>query len=163
MTAKEGLMKTKIISAILISCTLTLFACAVNEVQKSVDNKLSKEQSISTRQDLRTESQNLILSNSTLTKEQKDQLFALKESVTKRIGEYRDQSLKLQSLLIKEVVGPSYNKDEVKLIKKRIRNVESERVETIFEAVDKANDIIGRTTQGKEQLINDYLIDRHLY
>ena len=60
--------------------------------------------------------------------------------------ELTEQSLKLRSLMIKEIASANDNSDEIQLIKERLRKNEDKRLTVLFKAADDATGIVGKDT-----------------
>lgn len=123
----------------------TLIAVGCTSLDKQVDQKLKDVQPTQSREDLNREAMQDIAKATELSSEQRAQLVTLREKVRNDITSLQNDSLKLRALLIQEVLTPGYNSDEVEVIKNRMKHIEQRRLTVLFEWVDQANRIIGRT------------------
>lgn len=136
--------------------TLLLQGCAHGPDQR-IDDKLSQEGAVKDRAQLRTETSEVIRTAPGLTDDQRSKLTDLSNTTRTQIDDISQQTLKLRALLVQEVVSSNYNADEVAGIKKRIRKLEAKRITAIFDAVDKANTILGRQAQTNQHIVREFL------
>lgn len=144
----------------LVPLALGILAAAgcAHSTNQSLDSKASAESKVATPAELRTEVGLLIESDPNLTPEQKASLQELHASHTAKIDAIEKQSLELKALLVKDLLPQSYNPAEVKDIKNRLRKVEDNRLSALFEAVDKANAIIGlKGSSGNPKMMRAFL------
>jgi hypothetical protein len=148
-------MKQKIlVILVFLMSSMALQGCAHRELSSKIDREVSQESAIKSHSDLRSETSQLIDSSPNLTAEQRLQLSALAKSVRTRSDLLWSESLKLRSVLIKDLLAADYDEDEVELIKRRIKSVESQRLSVTFDAIEKAKLILG-----KEAVANAHLFD----
>jgi ABC-type branched-subunit amino acid transport system ATPase component len=162
MESMKNFMLTQKLSrrgASLFSALVVLSAlgsgCAHNAVEKSVDQKLTTEEP-KNRAALAEEAKRSIETAPGLTDEQRKKLTELRASVRTELDSLAGQSAKLRSLLIQDVLASQENPDEVKVVKKRLKSVENKRLAVIFDAVDKANSILGREARANAGLFDDF-------
>lgn len=148
-------MKLIFVSALCSVC-ISVVGCAHNSVERGLATKMSEEAPVSGTQELRSDVGTLI-ENAKLTASQKSQLKALQLTSSKQSQSFRDESLKLRSILIKDLFSKNYNESEATLIQNKIEKVEHKRLALMFETIDKANGILGRETNAQE---NERLMDR---
>ena len=72
------------------------------------------------------------------------------------------KSLELRSVLLKDILSTNYNHKEVGLIKNRMKKLEEKRLTMIFDALDKANVIMGRQASENHLLMQELLRERNL-
>lgn len=142
---------------VVVAGLLLMQGCASNEVEQRLDEKLAQETQIKHRDDLRAESKNLIDSAQGLTAGQKTELTQLRKATTAEMDKITNDSLRLRSILIKDIMSPNYNAKEVDLIKRRLQDVEDKRVDLMMDAADKANKIMGHEAEQNEKLIRDFV------
>jgi hypothetical protein len=153
-------MKTNRLSLLIPALALvTLQACS-HAPQRQLDEKLSAEQPVKNTAELSTEAGAVIQASTTITADQKAMLLSLCDTTRARLAELRTESLKLRAVLIRDVVAAKYDAKEVTLIKKRIKNVEDQRLTVTFDAVDAANRILGREVADRTRLMEDLFIPR---
>lgn len=152
----------KLISvATIVSVAFLLMSCAQSRVAKDLDSKFHTEPRVAGSQELQFDV-DVLIANSSLQPEQKTQLRELQVETSVKLQALRQESLKMRSILIKDMFSSGYNKPEVKLLKKKIRNLEGQQVTLIFSTIDKANVIFGRAPnmEENERLMNRLLL-RH--
>lgn len=137
-------MKTKLTLTYLIIPTL-LLGCA-HSTNKQIDEKISQENQVQRTSDLRAEAAKQLQAAPGLTDSQRENLSSLQSVTSQRLRDLQSEGLKLRSILIKDVLSTNYNAKEVSQLKKRIQKVEGQRLDTLFSAIDNANDILGRST-----------------
>ncbi len=142
----------------LVVSTLSLLitnGCTSKFVEKELNQKVSQEKSIRSQTDLTNESDRVLNMDDQLTTSQKQQLKALKDETRILSAEQNAESLKLRSVLMKDLLATNYNRPEVLLIKNKLKNVESKKVEILFSAVEKANIILGREIYKHERYLRE--------
>ena len=100
---------------------LMFLACAPGAINKHIDREMSEETEIRSRNDLRTETAELIRTAPGLSDQQRTKLTELAETTRVQLDEIQKQTLQLRSVLIKNVITVDYKEDEVAVIKQRIR------------------------------------------
>lgn len=149
---KKYLTATALISALSFSQ-----GCAHNALEKHIDDEVAQESAISTHTELRTEANQLIQTAPGLSTKQKALLSSLREVTLSQSDALWEQSLKLRSVLIKDLITTQYNEDEVELIKTRIKDLENRRLSLLFNSVEQANLIMGHDTIANRQIANSFL------
>ncbi|MGE0615041.1 MAG: hypothetical protein AB7P04_05345 [Bacteriovoracia bacterium] len=92
-----------------------------------------------------------------LTDEQRVRLNDLRISTRNELQRLRDESVKLRSALIKDIVSTTYNAKEIDLIKDRLRWNSNQRLSTIFKAIDQTNTILERKHPENLRAMRDLL------
>ena len=140
------------LSLIIITiCGATVTGCASNKLDQELDAKLANEGEIRSRRDLQAQATQLIESEPALDSDRKVKLMNLKDSTRTQIDELTETSLKLRSLMIKEIASTQDNSDEIQLIKERLRKNEDKRLTVLFKAVDEATGIVGKESFQEKQ------------
>lgn len=151
----------KMIGWILV--TLTLNGCASDGVGRRLDQKLSQEPVTLSRSDVHTSVTQWINDSNTLNADQKTRLASLRESIVSQEEVLQHKSLKLRSLLIKQLFSDRYDSDEIEVIQNRIKSTEGERLSLLFKAVKQANVILGRypsrTERQSEEFYNEIMLE----
>lgn len=132
--------------------------CAEKEIEKNIAAKEAQEPSNMHTSDLRKEAEDLI-DKSHLSDLQKRRLKELRASAIQQFNSLNDESLRLRSVLIKDVLSPKYSKMEVMYVQDQLRKNEDARLSVILDTVDKANGILGRETNQDE---SERLMDQML-
>jgi hypothetical protein len=155
---KKGISmsRMKIRGALFLSMALS--GCASN-ASKSVDGKVSQENGIQSRKELQAEARNLIEKDTELTADQKSRLSILSSSLTQQLDAMNLESVKLRSVLVKEVLSPDYKISEVEVIKGRMRGLESRRVGLMFSGIEQANLILGRGPPENRRVLSAFIND----
>jgi hypothetical protein len=122
-------------------------ACASTR-NPELDEKVSQESAITSSKDLTSQITQELDADSEISPEQRDQLKALHLGHTAKLAGLSKEMLALRAVLVKDLLSTPYNEEEVNSIKSRIRKNASARVTAMFDAVDKANAILGRAAGG---------------
>jgi|GEM_PF-1861267 len=133
--------------------------CAHRKIENALDEKIANE-TPKNRAEIQNEAKRAIDSAPGLSEDQKSRLNALRVSVRGKLDLASSQSAKLRSILIQDVLSKDGIPDEVNAIQKRIRRVEEGRLTVIFDAVARANEILGREAKGRVSLMEDFLGSR---
>ena len=134
---------------------LSLLQGCASTTQKKLDEKLSMEKEVPTQAELSKEAGQLIEKAPGLSAEQRAKLASVRDKLQREITAMRDESLKLRSILLKDVISANYDQDEVNLIKQRLESVEKKRLSTIFDSIREANAILGHQAPEHERIIRD--------
>ncbi len=148
----------KKINALVVSTLSLLIAngCTSKSIEKELNQKMAQESSIHNQADLTNESDRLLNMDEQLTLVQKQQLKDLKNQTRMLSAEQNSESLKLRSVLMKDLLAANFNRSEVILIKNKLKKVESKKVEILFGAIEKANVILGREVYKHERYMREY-------
>jgi hypothetical protein len=153
-------MKNYYYEVVLLMAVFFIQACATTGgLEKRLDEKLSQENDLKTTGDLNTQASQIIQSATDLNTEQKEKLKSLRTTTQSKISEISLQTLKLRSILIKDLVETQYDEDEVDLIKERIHNLDRERTTVLFKAIEQANEIVGRQAQSRAAIMHDFWLE----
>ena len=123
---------------------LSLFSCVQAQVARNLDQKIQKNTLTRSGVDLELKAESAIRSNQNLSEEQRSRLLDLQQSSQVRLDRTEEKSLKLREQLITDMNEPRYNKKEVALIRKRLVQVEKQRVDLVLVTLDEANAIMDR-------------------
>lgn len=141
--------------------TMGILSCANKSTEKNLETKVSQEPNVEGTSELRTTTA-ILIENSKFSPDKKTQLQSLHLKASAEMQAYREELLKLRSILIKDVFSNNYNKSEVALIQKKIRNLEDKRLALMFKTIDTANGILGRENRAQEELrLMDRMIGEH--
>src|SRR5690242_6598167 len=102
---------------VLTGSLIALQGCAHSSAERRLDDKLSHEMALESRQQLGSETETLIETAPGLTDSQRQRLLSLRESLRAQSGRMREESLKLRLVLAKALVSQDYDAGEVELIK----------------------------------------------
>lgn len=118
-------------------------SCAHDDVSRRLDEKIAHENGVKSKRDLRTEVGKVIEQTPGLSPEQKGEIRSIRDGAHGDLEKLRLESLKLRSVLVKDIISADYDSPEVDLIKKRLQEVEDERLSTLFRAVRRTNVALG--------------------
>jgi hypothetical protein len=150
------MLKMKIVLVTLL--VLPLVGCASN-ASKNVDDKIWQENGVGSRKDLQEESFRLIHDEPGLSPGQRDRLALLSSTMTQKLDVINLESVRLRSVLMKEVLAPDYKPNEVEVIKTRISGLEARRISTMFNGIEEANSILGRTPVENRRVLRAFITD----
>jgi hypothetical protein len=142
----------------LVLCVMSFSGCAHGLVEKQLDEKIAREETVNKRSDLRAESDRLIETAPGLSEEQRKMLRALRDSTRIQSDELREKSLRLRAVLIKDLLSPRYSSDELDLVKAKMKDVEQENLHVFFSSVRQANTILGRWRPQKDEAFYDQMM-----
>lgn len=131
------------------------FAGCAHKAETKLENKISQEAPI-TDSSLSADAKKLIDSAPGLTDGQRSRLTTLREETQKSVSGLEERSLKLRSILYKDLAAAKFDRKEVDMIKNRIKGVEKKKVSILLEAVEKANSILGNEALQSEKNLNDF-------
>lgn len=137
--------------------------CAHTSENKKVDQEVAKSP-VKSNQELRQEADKELKTSPGLNEEQRKELMALRDSTREQMDKMRLQSLKLRSVLISTVISPNYDADEVSTVEEKMKDVENKRLSVLFDAVEQANKIMGRTTSSTEsnrRIMREMFFEEH--
>jgi hypothetical protein len=152
-----------ILLALTSTAALHLQGCAQTPLDKRVDREVAQENTINTQADLKSEASRIIQTTPGLTDEQRIKLGALRKTTRAQTDALWTQSVKLRSVLMKDLITTNYNENEVELIKKKIKDLEDKRLSVTFNAVEQANTILGHNIlKNQEPIMDTFFDDREL-
>ena len=134
---KQNLKFTSVLVAI------GLLAGCASQTQKQVDQDLAKTPAVASPQELHEQTTAKINEDPRLTDEQRTKLKGLQAKFQEQYKTARDESLKLRSLLVDQLLAKSYKPREIAAIKGRIHAAEERRLEATFKAADEVSKILG--------------------
>ncbi len=134
----------KLAFGFLVFSGLAFQGCAHSSLDQKIDAKVAQEEDVKTQADLAKKATDEIKTAAGLTESQRTKLLALQESTQEQLKQLRSQSLKLRSVLVKDLFSQDENGYEIELIKRRIQDIERKRLSVAFNALDQANSILGR-------------------
>lgn len=140
---------------------LILSACGHAAIEKSIDQKLTQESDVKTIADLNSEENSFVAGAKNITPEQKTQLLALRALTRQKLNTNNQESNKMKSVLIQDLVAAQYKENEVELIKSKLKNLQSKRLTIMFQAVEEANSIMGREARMNDEVMRDFVRIEH--
>ena len=149
-------MKLSPSSALLVCFTsLALISCA-SERNKALDQKITNEPKVENTQALGAKVQSEINQDPLLSLDQKIKLTSLRENTSANLLTLREEYLKLRLILVKDFMDNNVN--ELKLVKKRIRNNNKKQMDVLFTALESANHITGKVPKNT-RWVNEFMVD----
>jgi hypothetical protein len=140
-----------------LAFSLILVAGCTNQtLHLQLDEELAKEPLVSSSEEIRAKAKDMIESSKLLTSDQKMRLLGLQEQTKTRTAALTQESMKLRSLLLKELAKASFDEEKVDLIKSQLRSVESLRLALLFKAVHEANLIMAHDSHENEPILRAF-------
>jgi hypothetical protein len=127
-------------------CCFFWVGCATKSAENRIQQKVALEDSVN-RRDAQLESAQLIQASPHLTDSQKAKLIALQEKTNSELAKLRTESLKLRAILTRDIASSNYSGIEATMVKRKIKKIETDRIQITFSAIDKAGVILGRSAQ----------------
>jgi chemotaxis regulatin CheY-phosphate phosphatase CheZ len=158
LKTKAETCNSKLLLSFALATMLSFEGCAHTALEKKIDAEIAAEGDLKNQTELRAEVGRVVDTTLGLSPDQRTRLSSLRSSTRDRLSDLNSSSLKLSSVLIKELMTADYNDAEVGLIKKRMKNIENERLGVIFEAVKVANSILGRDAVKGRYFMEDIMV-----
>lgn len=121
-----------------------LMAGCAHKADKKLDEQLAQTPDVKNRAELREKTEDKIENDASLSADQKTKLIQLRDSTRAENDKLQKESLKLRSLLVDKLLTTDYKQSDVDAIKKRMKDIENERLSLTFKNIDEANKILGR-------------------
>jgi len=137
-----------------------LGGCSHAALDQRINEKVAQESAINNRAELHTEAEKLIETAPGLNAEQRSGLLGLSKATRSQVDLIIATSIKLRSVLIKDLIATNYNEDEVETIKDRLRSLEDKRVSVLFDSIGQANTILGNDAQVHAAIIHAFIDGR---
>lgn len=151
-------MKTILSLVLLMSLAV---GCAGNKAaREEVKQKVSQEH-VAGGRDFFNRILEIINTSETLNTDQKQKLRGLISEVGQKNKALFQESFKLRSVLLQELVSANVHQKEVRILKKKIKQTESERIANIFTAIDKVSAIVSKDP-GREKIMQEFLQIDHV-
>ena len=141
----------------LVCAVFLVSGCSHQKLDQKLNERLEVETNIKSSNDLSIEAVSLIEAAPNLTAEQRTRLLSLQQVLRKQLNVMRDQSLRLQAVLLIDLVDPQYRTEEVELIEDRLKDVESKKVAAILNTVEQANTILGHESLQHQRVLQALL------
>lgn len=135
---------------------LAITGCVHTGADKDLDQRVKDESAMTDSRQLENKSIDLISTMPNLTNEQRERLSKLKIDTSLQMRNLDQKSIQLRSVLLTDLSNTVYDKKEIDLIKKRIKKVENLRMTKLFDAVEKASSILGRTSNNTPELMEKF-------
>lgn len=138
-------MKSTLKTTLFCLSAAMIFQGCAHTKEKAVEAKVAQETQVNNIRDLRQQSEQMI-DESNLSDEKKAQLKALRQDATSKMASLHQEGLRLRSLLIKDMLATKFDRNEVNIVRKKIKKNQDAQLALLFDSVDKANLIMGRET-----------------
>ena len=154
------MISLKLIGAILLTSSLMfLQGCATEETSLKLDEKVNKEPATLSRSEVHQEVTKWIAESTVLGPDLKVELISIRDSAVSTDLALRDTSLKLRSVLIKDILSADYDPKEIEIVEKRLRSVEKRRLSAFFGTIRKVNTTLGRWASRNERESEEFYDD----
>lgn len=150
-------MKTSIFLVLLL--VLTVGCSSRKEARQEVEKKVSQE-SVTDGRSMASKVHAMIHGSETLNADQKAKLHAIVNEVSQKNKALTEEAFKLRSVLIKELISGKVNNKQVKILKKKIKKAENERMKNSFQAMDKFSQIVSKDPKREEMMLEWIQFDR---
>jgi hypothetical protein len=147
----------KTVHTIAVISSLCLVVSCANVPSKKLDEKISEEKSVQQSADLDKEADTLFKNAPGLNEVQRAQLAKIRTNLQEKRADLHKESLQLRSVLIKDIVSSTEHVEEIKLIKNRLREIESKRLDILFDSIDQANHTLGKYAAEHQKEMEDTL------
>lgn len=145
----------------LILLSLLFSGCASKTEKLEVTNQTEKS-SVKNSEALKDSIEQTIQSSKHLSNEQKGLLEKIIAENKQRAEELQEESYKVRSILIKELLAPEQNRKKISLLKKNIQLIEKNKLKNTFQAIEKISDVVSQTPDREKFSIPLQNIDRSL-
>lgn len=136
-----------------------LASCASRQQEAKIERKVVAETQVTDGKSLGKTLIDTVEASKTLTEKQKQDLMKIIGETKARSTTLSQESFKLRSVLIKELLAKNVDYLQVKMIKKDIKKNEVERLKTTFSAIDRITKIVGKDVD--QEVYGNILLDRH--
>lgn len=134
---------------------LLLASCSSKKAREEVRQEVAAETQVSDAKSLGKSIEEVINGSQHLTAAQKAELHKILAENKATAMKLQEESYKLRSVLIKELLG-KLNRKHVKIIKKDIKKVEAARLKNTFDTVEKISAIVANHPENQQ--FADHLI-----
>lgn len=145
----------------LILLSLWFSGCASRKEKLEVTDQTEKS-SVKDSKALKDTIEQTIQSSKHLSNEQKQLLGKIIAENKHRAEELQEESYKIRSVLIQELLAPEQNRKKISLLKKNIQVIEKNKLTNTFEAIEKISDVVSKTPDREKFSIPLQNIDRSL-
>jgi hypothetical protein len=154
----DSLMKFRTLA---LPLTLAALAqgCASSAQNRALDQKVAQEQDVTSNRALEKKQNEILAHVSNLNEDQRAKLGALRDSLHNKLAAIQAESVKLRAVLIREMLSEKPSSKEVSALKNRLKKLSDERLDTIFDAANQTNEIIGRNGMLRDAMDIQFLED----
>lgn len=78
---------------------------------------------------------------------QRAKLLEIRKNASDQSNLLQIESLKVRSLILKEVMNQTYDPNKIDDLKKRLKKVENQKLNLTFSSIEEANKVLGRETE----------------
>lgn len=141
-----------VVCAVLGSPALTSIGCAHKSPQdKQVDRRIVAEPELEGKAALELRNDRALENATGLTPSERQKLTQLRDATRAKLDALSEESLKIRSLLVQDVVNPDSDPSGITLLKNKLKDTENKKVSIYLEGIDQANSVLGRRTHPIEQ------------
>ena len=160
-SSRAFLTMTRLIAGLAVATAGT--GCA-HKLEKQIDAQVAQTPNIDSPAALSRQTDNKIDSDQSLKPEQKAELKQLRQSARAEMDALQNESLKLRSVLVDQLLTKNYRASEVAALKDRIREVEDRKLARAFKAVDDASRILGHDPADakRREIMRDIMVQPSL-
>jgi hypothetical protein len=151
-------MKFRILALPLALAALSQ-GCASSAQNKALDQKVAEQQDVTSNRSLEKKQNELLSHVSNLNEGQRAKLAALRDSSHNKLAAIQAESVKVRAVLIRELLAEKPSSKEVSAAKKRLKKLSDDRLDTIFDAANQTNEIIGRNGMLRDAMDIQFLED----
>lgn len=150
--------KTQLVKFLIVS-TLTgiLGSGCSNKTERKIEREIQQAPQAQNVTELREETRELIQNDPKLTSIQRQKLKDLHEVSIQKMNVLKQDSIKAKEMLVRSMIQEKYDAKEVSAIKRELKEIELQKLEVVFESVDKANAILGRSSKHRKRALNEYM------
>lgn len=127
-----------------IATAFLLSACAAQQAENKVDEKVRQEPGVFSQQEIAEKSHDIILNHPTLTDKQRAEMKELFAEVYRKNIVLRSEIGKLKGVLFKTLFSRDRKDAEMKVLKKRLLAANEKKMALMLDALDKAYVILGK-------------------
>lgn len=141
-------------------CLVALSSCSYHsKLEKKVEQEAQAHPALEPGPELTQESRKALLESPTLTAEQRTKLQALLSSGSEKMTKIREQIGQHQLVLVKNLVDPKVDDNQIKISRAKILQLERERTNLWLDNLEEAKKILGRRDRADERLYRAFLTE----
>lgn len=148
-------MKKRIFSSIVaVALASIVVSCTSKEVKNEVTTKADNESTTLVPGEIAEKGRKAIMESKSLSNDQKEKMMTLMNKTHADILFLKQETGKLKAVLFKDLMSGKSTKAEIKEIKKRISALEQQKMDLMFNSLDEAQKIIGKTEASMQEFQN---------
>ena len=123
---------------------------------RKLDTKLTEVEFVRDSIDLQMEITKEFREVHGLDEQTKNQLRTLRTKTLEIDRTFETQVFRLKAVLVQDLLADEFDKNEMNLIKKRMRDIAEKRISLIFDAAAAAHKILGESAKEHKKIFDDY-------